>query len=564
MPFAAGKPRLRHWHRNAGLYSDAGTTLATENDQVLEWHDTIAGDIVSQPSINTSCPTLLADGLFFDGDDFLENAASVNLGSGARTVILLVRRDSSIAGKDTIFTINRNEGANSGRGYVVTSEIGLRVSGGNRIFDAVLSDTQFDIIVMTNPANANTNNTSVYVNGVQLNTTSTGSRALNTDGTGGFSFGKANEQGLTGSFFGGFINAGVLIGHEYTQAEAADITIQDLLPTGGTPNDTTPDQFTLIDQNNLARSTPVESNVITVSGINAPTTISVDVGEYRVNAGTYTSTASTVNNGDTVQLRNDTSPDYSTSVDMVCDIGGVTDTWTITAEAAPASDTTPDQFLLTDQVDVALDTPIESNVITITGIDTPTPISVTNAQYRINAGVYTTVSGTVNNNDTVQLLLSSASNNNVTTSAILDVGGVTDTWSVTTEAVLVAEPEGVIFTPDTNLDLAWALNRMPALETQGKITITTSGRKVYRGSSQRVYGQLEVSTFVDRGTAVEFAQQLEDIQDALANVTRVDVGAIAYEVIKVMSILPDTQQEMKQATQVRLIITIEVGDRIAT
>lgn len=100
-------------------------------------------------------------------------------------------------------------------------------------------------------------------------------------------------------------------------------------------------------------------------------------------------------------------------------------------------DTTPDAFSFTDQTDVALSTQITSNTITVTGIDTATAISVTGGEMSINAGAFTSTSTTVNNNDTVQLRQTSSASNSTQTDVTLDIGGVTDIWSVTTLAPIV-------------------------------------------------------------------------------------------------------------------------------
>jgi hypothetical protein len=102
-----------------------------------------------------------------------------------------------------------------------------------------------------------------------------------------------------------------------------------------TGTDDVPDAFSFTDRLNVAQSTVIESNVVTVAGIDTASAISVDTGEYRINAGAYTSLAGTVNNGDTIQLRQTSSPSYSTPVSMTLDIGGITDNWQVITEQDP-------------------------------------------------------------------------------------------------------------------------------------------------------------------------------------------------------------------------------------
>jgi|GEM_PF-1715099 len=104
--------------------------------------------------------------------------------------------------------------------------------------------------------------------------------------------------------------------------------------------DTTPDQFTFTDQTDVPVSSVRTSNTITVSGINSATSISITscTGtncEYQINGGSWTSGAGTVLNGDTVTVRQTSSASYSTTTDLTLDIGGVTDTFSVTTIAPP-------------------------------------------------------------------------------------------------------------------------------------------------------------------------------------------------------------------------------------
>jgi hypothetical protein len=112
-----------------------------------------------------------------------------------------------------------------------------------------------------------------------------------------------------------------------------------------TTPDTTPNAFHFNDQTNVALSTLISSNVITVSGINASTSISVSGGEYSVNGGAYASTTGTVQNGDTVQVRHTSSSSFNTSVNTTLTIGGVSDTFTTTTVNA-GDETAPAIFLV--------------------------------------------------------------------------------------------------------------------------------------------------------------------------------------------------------------------------
>ena len=100
--------------------------------------------------------------------------------------------------------------------------------------------------------------------------------------------------------------------------------------------------------------------------------------------------------------------------------------------AAFVADTTPSAFAFTDRTNVALNTEFKSNAITVAGINTAAPISVVGGRYSINGDAYTTASGTVIKGDTVKVRKISANASSTTKSATLTIGGVSDTFSVTT------------------------------------------------------------------------------------------------------------------------------------
>ena len=116
---------------------------------------------------------------------------------------------------------------------------------------------------------------------------------------------------------------------------------------GKCDSDTTPDAFTFTDQTDVNLSTVIESNTITVSGINSATFIGITdcTGtncEYRINSGGWTSSNGTVNNGDTVQVRQTSSGSYSTTTDLTLNIGPAFDIFSVTTMESPETDPLPD------------------------------------------------------------------------------------------------------------------------------------------------------------------------------------------------------------------------------
>jgi hypothetical protein len=247
--------------------------------------------------------------------------------------------------------------------------------------------------------------------------------------------------------------------------------------------DTAPNPFAFVDQADVALSTVITSNTITVTGINtaAPISITGTGATYSINGGAYTNAGGTVNDGDTITVRLLSSSSFSTTTDATLTIGGVSDTFSVTTLAA---DTIPDPFTFTDQTDVPVNTVIMSNEITVSGINTAASISITGGEYSINGGAYTDLPGTVNNDDRVTVRQTSSSDHSTTTTATLTLGGVTDSFSVTTLAADTT-PDPFTFTDRTNVPLNTVITsnsiQVVGINTAAPISITPGGEYSING-----------------------------------------------------------------------------------
>ncbi len=121
--------------------------------------------------------------------------------------------------------------------------------------------------------------------------------------------------------------------------------------------------------------------------------------------------------------------------DAANDVGSL-GSWVLTITTTgtiPPPDTTPDSFTFTDISDVALGVVQVSNAVTITGINTAAPISVTGGEYSIGCdATFTTADSTISNGQTVCVRHTSAATNATSTDTTLTVGGVADTFTSTT------------------------------------------------------------------------------------------------------------------------------------
>lgn len=125
--------------------------------------------------------------------------------------------------------------------------------------------------------------------------------------------------------------------------------------------------------------------------------------------------------------------------------------WFDSDDDSPVPDTTPAAFAFTDVTGVALSTVQTSNTVTITGIDTAAAISVTGGEYSIGCStIFTGVTGTISNNQTVCVRHTSSSVPSTATNTVLTVGGVADTFTSTTVAADTT-PDPFTFTDQTNV-----------------------------------------------------------------------------------------------------------------
>jgi hypothetical protein len=223
----------------------------------------------------------------------------------------------------------------------------------------------------------------------------------------------------------------------YSTAVTVTLTINgvsaDFVVTTLAAPDTTPDAFNFNDATGAELSTLTISNSITPIGYNSAAAITVSGGEYSIDGGAFTSSAGTISPASSVRVRATSSGAYSTAVSVTLTIGGVSDTWTVTTRAEDA-DTTPDAFSFTPASGLALSTLSTSNAITVAGINAPADISIVGGEYSINGGAYTSAAGSVTVGQQVTVRLTSSASYSTPATATLTIGGVSGSYTVTTQA----------------------------------------------------------------------------------------------------------------------------------
>jgi hypothetical protein len=232
-----------------------------------------------------------------------------------------------------------------------------------------------------------------------------------------------------------------------------------------TPVDTEPDAFSFSSVANVPVSTLVTSNTVTITGIEAPARVTVAGGAYSIGCtGTFTTAAGNIPDGGTVCVRHTSAATPGTDTVTTLDVGGIVATYTSTTVPV---DTTPDAFVLVDQVDVAVSTEIVSAPVTITGINSPAPVSVSGGEYSVGCnGLYATLPGSVSPGQSVCVRHLSAPDPLTATNTTLTVGGVSDTFTSTTvSAPPDTTPDPFTFVDQANVPLNTVVTSAPVVIT---------------------------------------------------------------------------------------------------
>lgn len=162
-------------------------------------------------------------------------------------------------------------------------------------------------------------------------------------------------------------------------------------------------------------------------------------------------------------------------------------------------DVRPDPFELeipsSGDPDVAFDTSIVSEPVSITGIDTAAPVSIKDGEYAIGEGEFTRAPGTIRNGQQIRVRVQSSVKAEQTATATLNIGGETATFTVTTGADTIPPEVAILFPP-------------PASMTEGQTLFVRGTVKDVNGTLaeegvvkvNEVYADLELNEAGDEGT----------------------------------------------------------------
>jgi agarase len=132
----------------------------------------------------------------------------------------------------------------------------------------------------------------------------------------------------------------------------------------------------------------------------------------------------------------------------------------------PTKDTTPQAFTFTDITNVNVTSSVESNTITVTSINEAVAVSISGGEYKIDDGEYTSSTGTVTNGQKITIKATSANEAETKVDVILTVGGISDTFSITTLATTL--------TVDVNLNMKHQTGNSSSFDRSKFITLHAS------------------------------------------------------------------------------------------
>ncbi len=98
----------------------------------------------------------------------------------------------------------------------------------------------------------------------------------------------------------------------------------------------------------------------------------------------------------------------------------------------PPPDTVPNGFGFTAQADVTPGATVDSATVTITGLAAAASVSVTDGQYAINGGAFTSANGTIENQQSIVVRVTASSDTYTPVTATVTIGGVSASFTATT------------------------------------------------------------------------------------------------------------------------------------
>ncbi|MDP3295620.1 MAG: Calx-beta domain-containing protein [Nevskia sp.] len=417
---------------------------------------TVSLSSASQNAVTVNYAT--ADGTATAGSDYVSTSGTLTFTAGvtSQTVSVGIVGDTTSEGDETVLVnLTAATGATLGdsQGVVTISD--------DDNTQPTLSVADVSIV----EGNSGSKNIIVVVTLLPAAATTTTVRAATSDGTANSS--DYGGGSLTLSFPPGATSTSIPLSVKGDTAIEADETFFITLssPSSGAvigrgqatativddDGDRIPDAFSFSPVTDVATGSVETSNSIVVSGINTGSPVTVSGGSYSVDGGAFTIAAGSVTVGQMVRVRQTAASVASTATVATLTIGGISANFSVTTAAA--GDTVPNAFSFNALTGVEPSSTQTSNAVTITGINVPSPISITGGLYSINGGEYRGEPGTVRPGNVVTVQLTAPFTGTTSATATLTIGGVSAGFRVTTRSVVAdSTPDAFSFMPKTDAE----------------------------------------------------------------------------------------------------------------
>lgn len=247
------------------------------------------------------------------------------------------------------------------------------------------------------------------------------------------------------------ITARMLASDEYATRVTGVLTLGDYqasssVTTKLSPTAKMPDAFSFASKNltEFSAEQIILSDTVTVTGLTNALPISVSGGEFRLNDQPLSNLDGlSISNNDSLTLAVSGLNQIGDTATATVTVGEFETSFTATAMA----DVTPDDFVFTPVAGAKKSVWVESEVVTISGLNTQADVKIENGEFSIDDADYTNTARQVENGQRIKVRVMSSAQAGEIETANLTIGDVTKTFEVTTKADTAQPTTGILFPP---------------------------------------------------------------------------------------------------------------------
>ena len=269
--------------------------------------------------------------------------------------------------------------------------------------------------------------------------------------------------------------------------------------------DRTPEDFSFTAVTDVAiGTTAVSSDEVVIQDISSGTPVTVEGATLLIDGAAVSGEDIVITQGQTVQLQLDAAEEFSTERTATITIGNTTQTFSVTTEA---EDLIPDSFSLNQKTEVAPDAVVQSDPITITGINAATTVSVTGGSYVIgtvsDTNPFTTESGTIENGQTITLQTtapSASAGEAAEEDVVLTVGDQSATFTVVSYSDQTPPEVTIVFPPKVGLTAKDSMTVRVLIDDATGVddeSVTINGLPAVKGATEEEGYTVELTGLLD-------------------------------------------------------------------